>query len=144
MYYGLEARAPFLDEHLWKFAGSLPYRVRLRGYRLEAVLLTLAARRIGRRVALRGKRGFGVPVGRWIARGWRGFAVTALKDSRLVSNGLICPEPIRALFEDADARTAGAAWSLLVLESWLAHEEESGSRLAVPDRARFAASAGGA
>jgi len=84
MHHGLEARSPFLDQRLWEFAASLPFDFRLRGYRLKAVLRGLAGQRIGREIAVRPKRGFGVPVQRWITAGWRERARLALNDSRLV------------------------------------------------------------
>jgi asparagine synthase (glutamine-hydrolysing) len=71
MHHSLEARSPFLDQKLWEFAASLPYDVRLSGGRLKAILRELARRKIGDRVARGRKRGFGIPVGRWLVGRWR-------------------------------------------------------------------------
>ncbi|HET9013678.1 MAG TPA: asparagine synthase (glutamine-hydrolyzing), partial [Gemmatimonadaceae bacterium] len=67
MYYALEARSPFLDQDLWEYAAGLPIDLRLRGGELKAVLRALARRRIGARVATGRKRGFTIPVERWMA-----------------------------------------------------------------------------
>ena len=128
MHYGLEARSPFLDQRLWEFASALPFALRLRGYRLKAVLRALARRRLGAAVAARRKRGFGVPAERWIVGPSRGNLRAVLDDSHLVREGMINAAPLRAILESPEP-PSGVAWSLFVLESWLAREsqEESSS-----------------
>jgi asparagine synthase (glutamine-hydrolysing) len=121
MHYGLEARSPFLDQRVWEFASSLPFDVRLRGYRLKAVLRELARRRLGARVAVRRKRGFGVPAERWIVGPWREKLRSILDDSELVRQELIRAQPLRAMVNSSDPPPE-VAWSLVVLEAWLAKE----------------------
>jgi asparagine synthase (glutamine-hydrolysing) len=127
MHYALEARSPFLDQELWESAAALPYGVRLRRGQLKAVLREIARRRLGERVASGRKRGFGVPVGRWLAGRWRGAVEEMLADSLLERGGWIRAAPARALL----ARTAAAGavpnqlWYVYVLESWLRHEERA-------------------
>jgi asparagine synthase (glutamine-hydrolysing) len=127
MYYALEARSPFLDQRLWEFAASLPLKLRLRRYRLKAVLREIARRRIGRGVARRRKRGFGVPVHRWITGRWRDRVYASLRDSHLVQGGWVRPGPLRSVFrgESGFARESDLGWRLFVLESWLAREAET-------------------
>jgi asparagine synthase (glutamine-hydrolysing) len=129
MYYGLEARSPFLDQRLWEFASSLPLNLRLRRYRLKAVLRELARRRIGPEVSRRHKQGFGVPVHRWIKGRWRDRVHASLRDSHLVRGGWVRPEPLRSLLRGQPGTSAdsGLGWRLFVLESWLAREAETGS-----------------
>jgi asparagine synthase (glutamine-hydrolysing) len=124
MYYGLEARSPFLDQLVWEFAGSLPFGVRLRGGRLKSVLRALAARTIGPRVARGRKRGFGIPVQRWVAGRWHDAVDAAFRDSLLDREGWIVGESARR--ELASCRAGKWApkqlWYLFVLESWMRHE----------------------
>src|SRR4051794_23666045 len=121
MYYALEARAPFLDNQLWDFRGRLPYSTRLHGGTLKAVLRELARRRIGERVARGAKRGFGIPVQRWIAGEWAGSVREALQNSILAREGWIRSELALQMLERAQA--AGWApnqlWYLFVLEQWM-------------------------
>lgn len=124
MHHALEARSPFLDQELWEFAAALPYQLRLRGGRLKAILRELARRRIGARVAYGRKRGFGVPVQRWIAGRWRGAVEESLRDSQLAAQGWIKAGP--ALARLARAAQSGwgpkQLWYLYVLETWLRRE----------------------
>jgi asparagine synthase (glutamine-hydrolysing) len=124
MHYALEARSPFLDQELWEFAAALPFEVRLRRGRLKAVLRELARRKLGERVAGGRKRGFGVPVQRWITGRWRAAVEESLGDSLLEREGWIRSAPVLAQLERA-ARTGWAPkqlWYIFVLESWLKHE----------------------
>jgi asparagine synthase (glutamine-hydrolysing) len=125
MHYALEARSPFLDQDLWEFASALPPSIRLGGGRLKAVLRELARRRIGRRIAGGRKRGFSIPVGRWLAGRWLPHVEATLRSSRLVRDGWIRSEGLRAELT-ASARRGWARhqlWYLYVLESWLRVEQ---------------------
>jgi asparagine synthase (glutamine-hydrolysing) len=123
MHYALEARSPFLDHELWEFAAALPYRIRLRGGQLKAVLRELARRRLGDRVAFGPKRGFGIPVGRWVTGRWRQMFERTFQNSILEQEGWIRSDP---LLERLRATAPGEAapkqfWYLLILEAWFRH-----------------------
>ena len=126
MHYGLEARSPFLDQRLWELASSLPVGVRMRRYRLKAILREIARRRIGAKLARGRKRGFGVPVQRWISGRWRERLLSTLRDSTLVRAGWVNPGPLRTLIrtKPATSEQSELAWRLFVLESWLARESQ--------------------
>lgn len=130
MHHGLEARSPFLDQDLWEFAATIPFAVRLRHGRLKAVLRELARRRIGKRVARGRKRGFAIPVQRWLAGRWRGRVEDVLRDSRLAREGWIRSEAILREMERAGRRgwAPKQLWYLYVLESWLGHERSDQPR----------------
>jgi asparagine synthase (glutamine-hydrolysing) len=127
MYHALEARSPFLDTELWEFAAALPYDLRLRGGKLKAVLREVARRRIGRQVARGQKRGFQIPVQRWLAGRWRGSFEGMVRDSLLVEEGWIRKEPVLAAIETASRGNWAPhqLWYLYVLESWLRREKEA-------------------
>jgi asparagine synthase (glutamine-hydrolysing) len=124
MYYSLEARSPFLDQDLWEFASALSFDVRLRRGRLKAILREIAARNIGERVARGRKRGFGIPVGRWMAGRWAESVRETLTDSILASEGWIRAEQALAQLERAERKgwASNQLWYIFVLESWLRHE----------------------
>jgi asparagine synthase (glutamine-hydrolysing) len=127
MHYGLEARSPFLDQELWEFAASLPFQLRLRHGRLKAVLRELARRRIGERVASGRKRGFTVPVQRWIKGRWRPEVEATFRDSLLEKQGWIRPgSALRWLEKSAQTDWAPKQlWYLFVLESWFRNEHQT-------------------
>ena len=124
MHFGLEARSPFLDQELWEFAAALPFSVRLRHGKLKAVLRELARRRIGERVALSKKRGFTIPVERWLAGKWQGTVVDTLRDSILEREGWIQTGATSKWLKESTrtGRASKQLWYLYVLESWLRSE----------------------
>jgi len=126
MHYSLEARSPFLDQELWEFAASLPFDLRLRGGRLKAILRELARRKLGERVAHGRKRGFSIPVQRWLVGRWRGALEEILHESLLEREGWIRSKPALAQLERATRRGWAPIqlWYIFVLESWLRHESE--------------------
>lgn len=121
MHYALEARAPFLDQELWNFAATLPFEVRLKDGKLKAVLRELARRRLGDRVADAPKRGFGIPVCRWMAGEWRASVDAAFDDSLLAKQGWIRGSELRLEWKRAvdQGDVPMRFWYLFVLESWL-------------------------
>jgi asparagine synthase (glutamine-hydrolysing) len=124
MYHALEARSPFLDQELWQFAATLPYSVRLKGGRLKAVLRELARRKIGDEVASGRKRGFGIPVQRWMVGRWRPAVEQAFRESILAQEGWIRSAPVLNGLQAAAGRgvASNQLWYLFVLETWLRHE----------------------
>jgi asparagine synthase (glutamine-hydrolysing) len=130
MHHALEARSPFLDQELWEFAAQLPFETRLRRATLKAVLRELARRRVGERVARGRKRGFGVPVGRWIAGRWRSAVEEALHESFLDREGWLRKDAALQLLKQSV--TAGQApnqlWYIFVLESWLRRERQEAAQ----------------
>lgn len=121
MHYGLESRAPFLDHQLWSIGSALPVATRLHGGRTKAVLRALAARRIGKEVAYGRKRGFTIPVERWLVGRWSQLLDDLERGPMVVSEGWVSAAGLADLLRQA--RQAGVAplllWRVVVLEAWL-------------------------
>jgi asparagine synthase (glutamine-hydrolysing) len=65
MAHSLEVRVPFLDRSLVEFGLGLPPREKIGPLRDKRLMRTLLRPKLGRRLALRPKRGFEIPVDRW-------------------------------------------------------------------------------
>ena len=122
MAHALEARSPLLDQDLWEFAGRLPVEVRMRGGELKAVLRALARKHLGERTAGGKKRGFTIPVGRWMAGSLRPQVDAAFADSVLAREGWIQADAVRAALKGYPAEVPLQLWYLFVLESWMRAE----------------------
>ncbi len=121
MHYALEARSPFLDHRLWEFAAALPFRVRLHGGTLKAVLREIVRRRVSPKVAAGSKRGFTVPVERWLSTRWSSALEDLKKEPLLELEGWIAPGKIRASVENTvqSGHAPMQLWHMLTLEHWL-------------------------
>jgi len=125
MFHSLEARAPFLDQDLWEFASSLSFELRLHGGRLKSLLRALAAQKIGERLARGRKRGFTIPVNRWLVNRWRDAVTELLQNSISDEQGWINS---RAALDHLNASAEkgwapNQLWYIFVLVSWLRHEQ---------------------
>jgi asparagine synthase (glutamine-hydrolysing) len=122
MAHSLEARSPLLDIPLTELAWSLPPRWLITWRETKPLLRTLARRRLPAGVAGAPKRGFEVPVARWLAHELRPLVADCLlgRDGKVAQLG--DREAIRRLIEGGDrfsGNRAQTVWCLLVLELFL-------------------------
>lgn len=127
MHHALEARSPFLDHDLWEFAASLPFNLRLNRGRSKAILRELARKKLGERVARGRKRGFGIPVQRWLVGPWRQAVTECLQGSIAEQDGWIKAGPVLEQLGIAseEGQAPNQIWYIFVLESWLRHERDT-------------------
>lgn len=128
MYHSIEARSPLLDQELWEFAARLPFRVRLRGLALKAILRKIADRRLGRATSRRKKTGFTIPVESYLSGSWADefFSLesgTLLEDQGWIGSGALGRH--LALIRSGQIGVAPQLWRLLVLERWLRREKSA-------------------
>ena len=78
-------------------------------------------------MAERPKRGFSIPVQRWLAGRWRSQMGECLGDSRLGREGWIRPQAVREQMAAAVARNwaPNQLWYLFVLERWFRKESSA-------------------
>jgi asparagine synthase (glutamine-hydrolysing) len=121
MAFSLEARSPLLDPELMQLAASIPAKHKAHGVQ----------RKIALRGALRGrlpdatldgpKRGFELPVARWLRTDLAPFMREVLLDRESANRDWTRPEAVATLIDQHLAGTADHGrklWSLLVLELW--------------------------
>jgi asparagine synthase (glutamine-hydrolysing) len=127
-FHSLEARSPFLDQDLWEFASSLSFELRLHGGRLKPILRELARQKLGDRLAGGRKRGFTIPVQRWLVGRWRNALTESLQTSILDREGWINSRAVldRLTVAVEKGWAPNQLWYIFVLESWLRHEQNSG------------------
>ncbi len=126
MLYALEARSPFLDTKLWKFAAKLPYSLRMKDRTLKAVLREIVKRRISPELAQGKKQGFGVPVQRWLLGSWKQSFIEMMQNSLLEKEGWIKGENVIKLLNNSEKQnwSPRQLWFILVLEAWLRFEKK--------------------
>jgi asparagine synthase (glutamine-hydrolysing) len=121
MLVSLEARSPYLDRDLTRFALGLPTQFRVRGLQTKWLLKRVAARYLPAGVVERRKRGLSVPIAAWINDGLRATADRLLGRDRLEQAGLFDPGRVGQLLTDhraGRANHARALWPLIVFERW--------------------------
>lgn len=117
MAHSVEGRTPFLDKEMAKFAASLPDEMKVRHGAGKWLLRRWAEKNCPPTDASSRKKGFTVPVSRWIASRRSDLADIVARQSGIAE--AFHPEAVRSVFSAADQRVAGAAaWSLLFYAVW--------------------------
>jgi asparagine synthase (glutamine-hydrolysing) len=122
MLSSVEARAPYLDRDVTRFALSLPVDLRVRGLTTKWVLKKAAEKWVPRDVIYRRKRGLSVPTATWINRGLRAEVDRLLEPSRLRKRGIVNEAQVTSLLAEHRAESANHAkslWAVVMLEYWL-------------------------
>jgi asparagine synthase (glutamine-hydrolysing) len=128
MAHSLELRSPFLDHEVLELGLGLPDNLKVRGRTGKIALRRAFAPELPRRIAGRGKRGFGVPLARWFRGDLKTLAHDVLLDGQARNRGLFRPDGVQRLLDDHAAGRADHGhrlWCLLMLELWLCTHVES-------------------
>ena len=133
MACSLEARAPFLDYTFVEFAGSIPFRLKLKGLTTKYILKKAMREKLPQEILGRRKKGFGIPVGKWFRHDLRSLLLDTLSESRLRRQGIFNPAEVGRL---VDEHLRGAKdnrkqlWTLFIFQLW---HENYGTPKAVED-----------
>jgi asparagine synthase (glutamine-hydrolysing) len=121
MANGLEVRVPFLDHEVVRFARALPAELKLRGRTGKYLLRRLARGRLPPEIVGRRKKGFGVPVAKWLRGELRETLLETLDGRRLREQGIFRPEAVLRLVEEHQNGRHNhrkALWALLAFQLW--------------------------
>jgi asparagine synthase (glutamine-hydrolysing) len=122
MACSLELRAPMLQAGLVDLGLSLPAGAKIAHRRGKAILREAFADWLPRGVLRRPKRGFGVPLARWLRRELRGVLAECLLRPQGGFAKLFRPEALAGLVNDhlsGRADHSHRLWALLVLARWM-------------------------
>ncbi|WP_263790765.1 asparagine synthase (glutamine-hydrolyzing) [Salinibacter sp.] len=122
MSVGLEARVPFLDHRLVEFAWKVPTSIKYRDGKGRWPVRQILHRYVPEELMDRPKRGFSVPVGRWLRGPLREWAEKLLNEQRLREEGFLEPAPIREIWRQhlsGSKNLGGNLWTVLMFQSWL-------------------------
>jgi len=121
MAASLEVRAPFLDHTLVEFLTRLPVGLKLRGLTTKYVLKRAMRGRLPREVTDRPKKGFGMPVAKWVKGELRPLVRETFSPERLRRRGLFNPDYVSRLLDEHEGGRADhrkLIWTLLMFELW--------------------------
>lgn len=121
MHYGLEVRAPMLDYRIAEFAFSLPYRLKYRNFQTKRLLKKLMHGRLPDNILYRKKKGFGIPLSKWLKNELRPLCNELLSPEKLKQQGLFNVDYVARLKNDhfegrGDNRKQ--LWNIMVFQMW--------------------------
>ena len=121
MACGLEVRAPFLDTGLVDRVEALPSRYKYGGGQTKRLLKQAASGRLPATILDRPKKGFGIPVARWLRGELSPLLDRMLAPSRLKSQGLFRPDEVARRVAEHKAGLRDhrkPLWTLLMFQLW--------------------------
>ena len=121
MSASIEGREPLIDHRLVEFAFSLPFGMRRGTLGAKHLLKKVLYRYVPRALVERPKRGFAVPVERWLAGDLRSIVDEHLEPQRIARQGLFNPRMVRDYVKRLDAGDPSVrerVWSLVAFQMW--------------------------
>jgi asparagine synthase (glutamine-hydrolysing) len=125
MASSLELRAPMLDHDLVGVGLSLPAEMKFDGRIGKAALREAFSDLLPAELLRQRKRGFGVPLGRWLRVELRETLLETLTDPDFLAKRIVRPEAVVGLMNDHFSGRADHShrlWALLMLGRWLARQ----------------------
>jgi len=122
MACSLEVRAPFLDYELVEFIMGLPLKLKLKGFTSKYILKKAMKNWLPDEVINRPKKGFGVPIAKWVKGPLKELFGDLLSPARIVREGFLNPEYVTPLLRDhlvGKRDNRKLLWTLLVWELWV-------------------------
>lgn len=120
MAASIEARAPYLDQRVIEFAGTLPAEVRLAGRQTKSLLRAALHDLLPQSSLRRQKASFRVPVDRWLSGRLRETLEDVLLDPAAATTAYLNRVELeRRVTHSGGAAVGRQLWALLVLELWL-------------------------
>lgn len=122
MHSSLEGRMPFLDRRMAALAWRLPAGLKYRDGQGKWVLRQVRRRYLPTDDGEQPKRGFSVPLERWLKGPLASWAGDLLSEARLRRQGMLDPRAASRAwnaFLRSPRYASSQIWSLLMLQSWL-------------------------
>lgn len=128
MAHSLELRVPFCDQRLLAMALKVPPSTRFSGWKLKAFMRKSLAKVLPSHILDRPKRGFMLPLARWLREDLKEMVSDLLCESSVRRRGYVKPEYVQWLLREhysGSRNFADQIYALLVLELWHVMSEET-------------------
>ena len=122
MAVSLESRIPLLDKDIVEYAWTLPLSYKADAYERKKILKNVLYRYIPKEMMERPKRGFSIPVKKWLQEGaLRNIVAELLLSGDIRKQGILNEKAVRYIWENFERTGRGAEkiWYLLVFQMWL-------------------------
>lgn len=121
MAASVEARVPFLNNHLVSFVNEIPVEFKLRKFCSKYILKKLMSSKLPSEIVYRKKHGFAFPLSNYLTSKHAHIIFDRLKSKKYIRHGLFSPQFINTMIDEHINRKADHSkkiWSILVFNSW--------------------------
>lgn len=121
MSVSLEGREPFLDHRIVEFVSRLPSEYKIRNGEKKWLLKQIAYKYLPKSLIDRPKKGFSVPIFRWLKKELKEYLTYYLSERRLKENGILDYKKViklRDQYLNGKKIDIHKLWFLLIFEMW--------------------------
>lgn len=121
MANALEVRSPFLGEKFVEFAVKLPLHFKLNKFKSKFILKKAAEKRLPKKIVNRPKKGFGIPVAKWIKGDLKQFVLDKFNYSKIEKQQIFNYTYIEQLLNEhfsGKKDNRKPIWTLLIFQMW--------------------------
>jgi asparagine synthase (glutamine-hydrolysing) len=121
MANALEVRCPLLDQEFVEFACRLPMQYKLHGLKTKYLLKRAAAGILPDQIINRKKKGFGIPISKWLTGELRSYMLDYLGEERIRRQGFFNYPYVKRLIDDHLGKrndNRKLLWTLLIFQMW--------------------------
>ncbi|MFK8016603.1 MAG: asparagine synthase (glutamine-hydrolyzing) [Gammaproteobacteria bacterium] len=125
MAVSLEARVPLLDHRVFELAWQLPFSAKVDNGVSKRALRDVLYRYVPQTLIDRPKKGFSVPIGRWLTNELRDWAEDLLDPTRMASEGYLDAAQVTDIWREhtsGERNGQGRLWPVLMFQAWLRRE----------------------
>lgn len=125
MAVSLESRVPMLDKDVVEFAWSIPMEYKYNGEEGKLVLRDVLYRYVPREMMDRPKKGFSIPIEKWLGQTKLKDWAESLLDYELIrKQGILNPDVVSFIWKDFidNGNWRIQIWYILMFQSWLTME----------------------
>lgn len=130
MAVSLETRVPMLDKDVVEFAWSLPVEYERQGETGKLVLRDVLYRYVPKEMMDRPKKGFSIPVQKWLKEpAMREWAESLIDRKLLAGQGILNPDVVWSIWQDFIERGQWRKqiWFILMFQEWMMKQYQIGA-----------------
>jgi asparagine synthase (glutamine-hydrolysing) len=125
MANSLEGRIPFLDHRVVEFSWSIPFESKICNGVGKKIIRNILIKYFPENFFERPKKGFGVPLDKWLRTDLKDWAESLLNEERLKKDGYFNVKEVRNIWMqhiNLKHNHANRLWSILMFQAWLDNE----------------------
>lgn len=125
MANSLETRVPFLDKDIVEFSLRMPSIYKIKDRESKWILKQILNKHIPKKLTDRPKKGFSIPIGKWIRTSLVDWAESLIDRKLLENQGFLDADKVQSMWNEHrnGRRDFGLPlWNILMFQAWLENE----------------------